>query len=48
MDEDDNIESTLIDRWMAFDREGPSIQKWANQFGIDSIKVPLLNKIDAN
>ena len=25
MDEDDNIEATLIDRWMAFDSECPGI-----------------------
>lgn len=37
MDEDENIEATLIDRWIAFDNQTPSLQKWANQFGIDSI-----------
>lgn len=30
MDEDENIEATLIDRWIAFDNQTPSMQKWAN------------------
>lgn len=48
MDEEDNCESTLIDRWMEFDEKSKGLEKWLNQFGVESIKLSILNKIDAN
>lgn len=48
MDEEANCEATLIDKWTAFDNGKKGMENWLNQFGVESIKLSILNKIDAN
>ena len=53
MDEEDNAEGTLIDRWIAFDQSGKSLESWLNQFGKSSKKgfdfdYKLLNKVNGD
>lgn len=33
IDEDHNLESTLIDRWMSFDQGAKALENWLFQFG---------------
>jgi hypothetical protein len=33
MDEEDNAEATLIDRWISFDQSSKSLENWLLQFG---------------
>lgn len=38
MDEVDNCEATLIDRWISFDQSAKSLENWLKQFGASSKK----------
>ena len=33
MDEENNSEATLIDRWMSFDQGSGALENWLSQFG---------------
>jgi len=38
MDEEDNCEATLIDRWISFDQNAQGLENWLKQFGLNSKK----------
>ena len=48
LDEDDNHQSTLIDRWLAFDQSTTGMQRWASQFGVEKVNLSILNKNNAD
>ena len=53
MDEEDNSEATLIDRWMSFDQSSKSLENWLKQFGASSKKgelndLQILSKINGD
>jgi hypothetical protein len=48
MDEMENSEATLIDRWMSFDHSAKSLENWFKQFGDAALEKSILCKIDAN
>jgi hypothetical protein len=48
MDEMENSEATLIDRWMSFDHSSKSMENWFKQFGDAALEKSILCKIDAN
>lgn len=41
MDEEDNSEATLIDRWISFDQNAKGLENWLKQFGASSKKGEL-------
>lgn len=41
MDEEDNSEATLIDRWISFDQNAKGLETWLKQFGASSKKGEL-------
>ena len=48
MDEEPNLEATLIDRWMSFDQGAKSLEHWLSQFGDSKIERSILYKLNAS
>jgi hypothetical protein len=48
MDEEPNLEATLIDRWMSFDQGATSLENWLSQFGDSKIERSILYKLNAS
>ena len=48
MDEEPNLEATLIDRWMSFDQGSKSLDNWLSQFGDSKIERSILYKLNAS
>lgn len=48
MDEEANLEATLIDRWMSFDQGATSLEHWLSQFGDSNIERSILYKLNAS
>lgn len=48
MDEEPNLEATLIDRWMSFDQGSTSLEHWLSQFGDSKIERSILYKLNAS
>lgn len=48
MDEMENSEATLIDRWMSFDHSAKSIERWFSCFGDAATGNSILRKINAD
>lgn len=47
MDEDHNIEGTLIDRWISFDQGRKALENWLSQFGDKAKEQSILYKLEA-
>lgn len=45
MDEEVNLEATLIDRWMSFDQESAALDEWFNMFGDNKYNDSILVKL---
>jgi hypothetical protein len=48
MNEDDNSEATLIDRWISFDQGSKALENWVSQFGDAKSNRSILYKIEAS
>ncbi|CDW76374.1 sperm flagellar protein 2 [Stylonychia lemnae] len=53
MDEEDNSEATLIDRWISYDQNAQGLENWLKQFGLNSKKgeardFQILNKVSGD
>ena len=47
MDEENNIEATLIDRWISFDQGSKALENWVSQFGDAKSNKSILYKLQA-
>ncbi len=47
MDEESNIEATLIDRWISFDQNAHELHSWLSQFGDAATGRSILYKLEA-
>lgn len=47
MDEPNNCEATLIDKWISFDQTSAGLERWLSQFGNHDYEACVLSKINA-
>lgn len=47
MEEEDNAEATLIDRWISFDQSSKGLEKWLLDFGDAETEESILIKINS-